>query len=291
MMDANSATAVDETGGAVLPEADLGVVSIPGDAEVLAIIPARGGSVGVPSKNILPLAGKPVICHTIDHARNCARVTRTVVSTDSDEIAAIAGGYGAEVIARPAELATASARIDHALRHAVDTLMKDEGYRPDVVVLLYANVPVRHPDITDRCVEHLLTRGGTSVRTFSDVGKHHPHWMTTAPIPTNACIPTVTRPAMRLPGASWTKSSTTQSWSTDAHVFTMTPLPILEPVRMTTPAETVVQVPISTSGDMIAEGCMTEIVLASLSSSQGISALRRELLPWARIQSTSFSFK
>ncbi len=71
-------------------------------AEVLAVIPARGGSLGVTSKNILPLAGKPVICHTIDHARGSATVTRTVVSTDSEKIAKVARDYGAEVIMRPA---------------------------------------------------------------------------------------------------------------------------------------------------------------------------------------------
>ena len=61
----------------------------------------------------------------------------------------------------------------------LDTLAEREGYHPEVVVLLYANVPVRDASITDRCVEHLLTKGGTSVRTFVDVGKFHPLWMST----------------------------------------------------------------------------------------------------------------
>jgi CMP-N-acetylneuraminic acid synthetase len=145
--------------------------------EVLAIIPARGGSVGVPSKNILPLAGKPVICYTIDHARKSKSVTRIVVSTDSDEIAKVAKDYGCEVIMRPAEYATDTSRIDYALRHVMDTLRESEGHRADAVVLLYANIPVRDASITDRCVAHLLEKGGTSVRTFVDVGKFHPAWM------------------------------------------------------------------------------------------------------------------
>lgn len=145
--------------------------------EVLAIIPARGGSVGVPSKNILPLAGKPVICYTIDHARSSKTVTRVVVSTDREEIASAARACGAEVIMRPPEYATATARIDYALRHVFDTLREREGYKADVVVLLYANIPVREPSVTDRCVRHLLEKGGTSVRTFVDVGKCHPLWM------------------------------------------------------------------------------------------------------------------
>lgn len=145
--------------------------------EVLAIIPARGGSVGVPSKNILPLAGRPVIAYTIDHARASETVTRIVCSTDSERIADAARECGVEVIKRPEELATASARIDHALRHVFDTLRDSEGYVPDVVVLLYGNVPVRDRSVTDRCVRHLLETGATSVRTFSDVGKFHPLWM------------------------------------------------------------------------------------------------------------------
>jgi N-acylneuraminate cytidylyltransferase len=145
--------------------------------EVLAIVPARGGSVGVPSKNILPLAGKPVICYTIDHARGSKTVTRVVISTDSAEIAKIARDYGAEVMMRPSEYATDTARIDYALRHVFDTLREREGYKPDAVVLLYANIPVRDATITDRCVAHLFESGGTSVRTFVDVGKFHPLWM------------------------------------------------------------------------------------------------------------------
>jgi len=145
--------------------------------EVLAIIPARGGSRKVPSKNILPLAGKPVIAYTIDHAFASSSVKRSVVSTDSEKIADIAREHGAEVIMRPPELANDSARIDAALLHVLDTLREGEGYRPDAVVLLYANVPVRDDSITDRCVRHLFEKGGTSVRTFSDVGKFHPMWM------------------------------------------------------------------------------------------------------------------
>lgn len=145
--------------------------------EVLAIIPARGGSIKVPNKNILPIAGRPAICYTIDHALGSKTVTRTVVSTDSEKIAEVARGCSVEVIMRPAEYATETARIDYALRHAFDTLAEREGYRCNVVVLLYANVPVRDGAITDRCVAHLLEKGGTSVRTFVDVGKFHPLWM------------------------------------------------------------------------------------------------------------------
>jgi CMP-N-acetylneuraminic acid synthetase len=145
--------------------------------EVLAVIPARGGSVGVPSKNILPVAGKPVIAYTIDHARQSESVTRIAVSTDSTEIAGVARGCGAEIVMRPAEYATDTARIDYALRHALDSLRDKDGYRPDIVVLLYANIPVRDASITDRCVGHLAEKGGTSVRTFVDVGKFHPLWM------------------------------------------------------------------------------------------------------------------
>ncbi len=145
--------------------------------EVLAIIPARAGSRGVPSKNILPLAGRPVIAYTIDHARDSRTVSRIVVSTDSAEIAGVARECGAEVIMRPAHLADDTCRVDGALLHVIEALADTEHYRPDAVALLYANVPVRSASITDRCVGHLFEKGGSSVRTFSPVGKHHPLWM------------------------------------------------------------------------------------------------------------------
>lgn len=92
----------------------------------LAVIPARGGSKGVPRKNVRPLAGKPLIGHTIEAARSAKRIDRVVVSTDDAEIAAVARGFGAEVVIRPAELASDTASSESAVLHALDELERTE---------------------------------------------------------------------------------------------------------------------------------------------------------------------
>src|SRR5262245_15308585 len=91
--------------------------------EVLALIPARGGSKGIPRKNLLPLAGKPLIAFSIEQARASRLITRTIVSTDDDEIAAEASRYGAEVpFMRPAEFARDSSTDHEVFRHALEWL-------------------------------------------------------------------------------------------------------------------------------------------------------------------------
>src|SRR5262245_55509195 len=92
-------------------------------AEVLALIPARGGSKSVPRKNLLQIAGKPLIAYSIEHARTCAAITRVIVSTDDEEIAQVARQFGAEVpFTRPAEYATDSATDLAVFRHALGYL-------------------------------------------------------------------------------------------------------------------------------------------------------------------------
>ncbi len=114
----------------------------------VAIIPARGGSKSVPRKNVLPLAGKPLIAHTIDAARNAKGVDRVIVSTDDAEIKAVALRYGADVIDRPVELASDTASSESALLHAVAALEKKEGVKPDLLVFLQCTSPfTRSADI------------------------------------------------------------------------------------------------------------------------------------------------
>jgi CMP-N,N'-diacetyllegionaminic acid synthase len=145
----------------------------------LAIILARGGSKGVPGKNIAPIAGRPCIAWTIDAARQASSIARIIVSTDALPIAAVARDLGAEVVVRPAELASDTARVDDAARHAL--LQAEAGhpgetaYRP--IVLLYANIPLRPPGLIDRAVALLQHSGADSVQSYSPVGKHHPWWM------------------------------------------------------------------------------------------------------------------
>lgn len=123
--------------------------------KALAIIPARGGSKGLPRKNILPLAGKPLIAHTIAAARGAALVARIVVSTDDDEIAAVAQAYGAEVVRRPDDLASDFARSEDALLHVLDTLEESEGYRPDAIAFLQCTSPLTTPGDIDGTLARL----------------------------------------------------------------------------------------------------------------------------------------
>lgn len=126
-------------------------------AEVIAIIPARGGSKGLPRKNILPLAGKPLIAYSIEAALASKLVTRVVVSTEDEEIAAIAQEYGAEVpFMRPAELADDRAKISEAIKHTLEQLKLNEGYEPNILITLYPTHPFRTPEIIDSLVQRNL---------------------------------------------------------------------------------------------------------------------------------------
>jgi CMP-N,N'-diacetyllegionaminic acid synthase len=106
-------------------------------SHVVCIIPARGGSKGLPRKNVCPLAGKPLIAYSIEAAQACQLIDRIIVSTDDDEIATIAKQYGAEVpFKRPAELAADDATTESVLQHAVFWLEQNEQYRVDIVIFL-----------------------------------------------------------------------------------------------------------------------------------------------------------
>ncbi len=132
---------------------------------VIAVIPARGGSKGVPKKNIRPLAGRPLISYTIEAAERSKSVERVIVSTDDEEIARIAKQDGAEVMMRPALLATDEAPTELALIHVVETLKNTEGYAVDVVVTLEPTSPIRSLGLIDRCIETLRQTGADSVMT------------------------------------------------------------------------------------------------------------------------------
>jgi len=124
---------------------------------ILAFIPARGGSVRVPDKNIRPLAGKPLIAYTIEAAKGSRFVNRIVVSTDSDAIAEIARRCGAEVpFKRPAEIAGPHSTEMEFFEHALNWFTKNEAYEPDLIVLLYPTAPFRTSASIDRAVELIL---------------------------------------------------------------------------------------------------------------------------------------
>jgi len=128
---------------------------------VIAVIPARGGSKEIPGKNIRPLAGEPLVVHTIRAALAARLVNRVVVSTDSAEIAAIAREAGAEVVTRPPELAADESPTEDALIHAVESLGEDADY----VVTLEPTSPLRTPELIDACVERALAEDADAVIT------------------------------------------------------------------------------------------------------------------------------
>jgi len=145
---------------------------------VLAVIPARAGSKGLPGKCVAPLVGRPLIEHTLRHALAARRVDAICVTTDSAAAAEVARSQGVHVVDRPPEMATDNAPVDAALRHAVEAYESAHpGFRAEVVVLLYANIPIRAPGVIDRAIDHLISSGGDSVRTIAPVGKHHPDWL------------------------------------------------------------------------------------------------------------------
>lgn len=122
--------------------------------KVLALIPARGGSKSVPRKNIVPLLGKPMIAWAIEHALACEHITRVIVTTDDDEIAAVARSYGAEVpFMRPAELAQDLSEDIEFHRHAIEWLKQHENYVPDMVINLRPTPPSRQPAVIDKAIE------------------------------------------------------------------------------------------------------------------------------------------
>ena len=116
-------------------------------AEILALIPARGGSKGLPGKNLRPFAGLPLIAHSILLAKLCPDISRVIVSTDSPEIARTAKTFGAEVpFLRPAELAQDDTPLWPVLRHALNEVTAQEGAGYETLLLLDPTSPAREPE-------------------------------------------------------------------------------------------------------------------------------------------------
>ena len=132
--------------------------------EVLAIIPARGGSKGIPMKNIKKLAGHPLIYYSIKAGQESKYVTRTVLSTENAEIKRVAEKEcNCEVIDRPMELAQDETKTIPVLMQVCDELKKRENYVPDVVVLLQPTTPTRDSKQLDEAFEIFLNNECDSV--------------------------------------------------------------------------------------------------------------------------------
>lgn len=125
--------------------------------EILALIPARGGSKGVPRKNVRLVAGKPLIAYSIEQALASHHITRTIVSTDDPEIEDVARRHGADVpFRRPRHLARDRSPDIDVFRHALEWLRDREGYACDLVVHLRPTAPVRRVALIDEAIETML---------------------------------------------------------------------------------------------------------------------------------------
>ena len=142
--------------------------------KTLAIIPARGGSKGLIRKNILPLGGKPLLCHTILAAKRSGIIQDIVVSTNSDEIANVAYSEGIAVIHRPPEYATDSSPTIDAILHALHCC-NEKGIHPDVVILLQPTSPLRTTEDIDLALALYQNGDCDSVISVTPT-PHPPYW-------------------------------------------------------------------------------------------------------------------
>lgn len=141
--------------------------TIPNSPSVLALILARGGSKGLPGKNLRPLRGLPLLAHSVRQARAARRVQRVCVSTDDAAIAAMARAHGAEVIVRPAALSGDTASSESALLHALDALRDAEGWQPDLVCFLQCTSPIRAAGDIDGAIACWQREGADALLSVS----------------------------------------------------------------------------------------------------------------------------
>lgn len=131
--------------------------------KVLAIIPARGGSKGIPKKNIVPLGGKPLIAWTIEASKGSKYINRTFVSSDSDEILAVSQECGAETIKRPGEISGDDSPFELLIMHVLENLKNKESYSPDLIVYLQPTSPLRTSADIDDAIAHMLSKKGEAL--------------------------------------------------------------------------------------------------------------------------------
>jgi CMP-N,N'-diacetyllegionaminic acid synthase len=146
--------------------------------QVLGLIPARGGSRGIPQKNVRLLGGKPLLQHTIQTALSASALSRVVLSTEDEEIAALGNRYGVDVpFRRPLDLAQDDTPTLPVVLHAVRWL-ESSGERYDAVCVLQPTHPLRRPEHIDACIELLVRSGADAVVTVLRVPpEYNPHWV------------------------------------------------------------------------------------------------------------------
>ena len=136
--------------------------------KILSIIPARGGSKGLPRKNIIDLAGKPLIAWTIEASLNSEYISKTIVSSDDDEILNISKKYNADIIKRPDELALDTTAIEPVIKHVVEEL-KIENLEYDYLVLLQPTSPLRYAKDIDNAFDMLFKNNATALISVCEI--------------------------------------------------------------------------------------------------------------------------
>ena len=144
---------------------------------VVAIIPARGGSKGIPKKNIAPLNGKPLLSYAVEAALESNVADGVYVSTDSDEIAEVAVRYGAQVIMRPQEISHDTASTESALIHAVEIIKAGGGSAPGHVLTLPPTSPLRKATTIRSFVAHYMTVNNLFDAMLSLTETRHDYWI------------------------------------------------------------------------------------------------------------------
>jgi len=142
--------------------------------KIIAIIPARGGSKRIPRKNIKLLCGKPLIYYTIREALKSKRISKTIVSTENEEVAKTSNEYGAEVIKRPIQLAKDETPTIDVIFHVLQ-VVKAENFEPGLVVLLQPTSPLRNAQDIDNAIELFLKNDCESVVSVCEA-EHSPYW-------------------------------------------------------------------------------------------------------------------
>lgn len=144
---------------------------------ILGVIPARGGSKGVPRKNIRLLGGRPLLAYTIDACQTSTRLTHFAVSTEDHEIAAIASDLGCDVVARPADLAQDNTPSLPVIQHATLNAEQKHNCQYDAVCLLQPTTPLRTGKHIDQAIQLLVEKECDSVISVSRIpDKFHPNW-------------------------------------------------------------------------------------------------------------------
>lgn len=143
----------------------------------IVVIIGRGGSKGLPNKNLRKLGGKPLVAWTIEHALASRQPDQVILTSDSQAILNVGRAYDIPSYERPAHRASDTATVDDAARHGIECWEQGAGAHCQYVAILYANVAIRPADLTDRAFTKLIETEADSVQSVYPVGKMHPFWM------------------------------------------------------------------------------------------------------------------